>query len=87
MTGPASQQESIRVTIMSLEQAQAKLSELIANLAPGEEVVITKDDQPVARLVGCAESKKRQTGTMTGTVTYMASDFDAPLDDFKEYME
>ncbi|MEO8493528.1 MAG: type II toxin-antitoxin system prevent-host-death family antitoxin [Planctomycetota bacterium] len=75
------------MTIISLEQAQAKLSELIANLAPGDEVVITKDNQPVAQLVGCAEAKKRQLGTMKGTVAYMASDFDAPLDEFKEYME
>jgi hypothetical protein len=30
---------------------------------------------------------RRQLGTMKGTVEYMAPDFDAPLDDFKEYME
>ena len=29
---------------------------------------------------------KRQLGTLRGTVTYIAPDFDAPLDDFKEYM-
>jgi hypothetical protein len=29
----------------------------------------------------------RQAGTLKGTVKYMAPDFDAPLDDFKEYME
>ena len=32
-------------------------------------------------------SKPRQAGTLKGTVKYMAPDFDAPLDDFKEYME
>jgi hypothetical protein len=30
---------------------------------------------------------KRQAGCMKGFVIYMADDFDAPLDDFKEYME
>jgi hypothetical protein len=36
-----------------------------------------------------AESKlpPRQPGTLKGTVLYMAPDFDAPLEDFKEYME
>ena len=29
----------------------------------------------------------RQAGTLKGTVTYMAPDFDDPLDDFREYME
>jgi hypothetical protein len=28
----------------------------------------------------------RQIGTMKGIVTYMADDFDAPLEDFAEYM-
>ena len=31
-------------------------------------------------------TKKRKAGTMKGLVTYMADDFDAPLDDFKDYM-
>lgn len=29
---------------------------------------------------------KRQIGCMKGLVVFMADDFDAPLDDFKEYM-
>lgn len=29
---------------------------------------------------------KRRAGCMKGLVEYMADDFDAPLDDFKEYM-
>ena len=31
--------------------------------------------------------QKRQSGCMKGLVVYMAEDFDAPLEDFKEYME
>lgn len=35
-----------------------------------------------------APRKKRQAGTMKGTfVLPLADDFDAPLDDFREYME
>jgi hypothetical protein len=29
----------------------------------------------------------RRAGTLKGTVKYMAPDFDAPLNDFREYME
>ncbi len=32
------------------------------------------------------KKKKRQFGSMKGLVTYMAPDFNAPLDEFKEYM-
>ena len=28
----------------------------------------------------------RKPGTLKGFITYMAPDFDAPLDDFKDYM-
>ena len=32
-------------------------------------------------------SPVRRAGTLKGTVKYMAPDFDAPLDEFREYME
>jgi len=74
---------------LTVQEAQAKLSELIHNLKPGDEVVITDNDEPVARLVAAEHRPQtaRRPGTLRGTVTYMAPDFDAPLDDFKEYME
>ena len=75
---------------VSIDEARAQLSELIHGLHPGDEVVITEGERPVARLVpaiaGTAR-KKRQLGTLRGTVTYIAPDFDAPLEDFKEYIE
>jgi prevent-host-death family protein len=77
-------------TRISIQEAQTRLSELIRDLHDGAEVVITEHDRPVARLVpaaGAAKRQPRQPGTMRGTVLYMAPDFDAPLDDFKEYME
>ena len=78
------------MTTVSIQEAEAKLSELIRKLKPGDEIVITDNNQPVARLVhavGRPQRKPRQPGTLRGTVTYMAPDFDAPLEDFKEYME
>lgn len=74
---------------VTLEEAQAQLPKLIDELNPGEEIIITRDDRPVARLIAMAKPRKepRQLGTMKGSVLYMAPDFDAPLEDFKEYME
>lgn len=71
---------------ISIDEAQARLSEIISKLHPGEEVVITKNQQPVARLLAVRQQTRRKLGTMQGTVKYMAPDFDAPLNDFKEYM-
>jgi antitoxin (DNA-binding transcriptional repressor) of toxin-antitoxin stability system len=85
-----SSKENEIMTFVTMEEAQANLPELIQKLAVGEEVVITENDQPVARLLASAPvlalKKTRKLGTLQGTVLFMASDFDAPLDDFKEYM-
>ncbi len=75
---------------VTIQEAQAKLPDLIHQLAPGEEVVITENDHPVARLVPTppvAEPRKvPRLGTLRGTVVSMEH-FDEPLDDFKEYVE
>ena len=77
------------MNMVTIEEAQAKLPELIDKLTPGEEVVIIRNEQPIARLVGEPRHvrKPRQPGSAKGKILYMADDFDAPLEDFKEYME
>ena len=75
---------------VSLREAQATLRELVHRLAPGDEIVITENDQPIATLTpmpSVSNAKPRELGTMKGTVLYMAPDFDAPLEEFREYME
>ncbi len=74
---------------LTIVEAQAKLSELIHALTPGEEVIIMENNQPIARLLPAKmlQRQPRRSGTLRGTVLYMAPDFNAPLDDFKEYME
>ena len=78
------------MSTVTIEEAQAKLLDLIHTLQPDQEVVITENNQPVARLIPSnrpTQQKPRQSGTLRGTVLYMAPDFDAPLEDFKEYLE
>ena len=74
---------------VTLEEAKAHLPELIEIFSR-----VKNSSSPATRsrslcLTGAVESLKpeRKLGTMKGSVLYMAPDFDAPLDDFKEYME
>jgi len=73
----------------TVEDMQARLPQILDALARGEEVIITREGKPVGRLTGSAEKAAipHRLGTLKGTVTYMAPDFDASLEDFKEYME
>lgn len=75
--------------VITLEDAQARLKQLIEHLKPGDELIITEHEKPVARLIAAAGTQRqpRKPGSLRGTVVYMAPDFDAPLEDFKEYMQ
>lgn len=74
---------------LTIEEAQARLPELIHNLSPGNEVVITENNQPVAKLV--TELPKPTAGLRPppglgkGFITIVADD-DDHLQDFQEYM-
>jgi antitoxin (DNA-binding transcriptional repressor) of toxin-antitoxin stability system len=54
---------------ITVEEAQARLRELIAGLAPGEEIIITDNQRPVAKLAR-ERLAERKLGTMRGTVRY-----------------
>jgi antitoxin (DNA-binding transcriptional repressor) of toxin-antitoxin stability system len=75
---------------ITLQEAQSHLSEIIDKLPPGEEVIITRDTKPVATIRATPASgpqKKRQLGTLKGSVLFMAADFDAIPEGFEEYVE
>ena len=71
---------------IALETAQLHLAEMIARLLPGEEVILTQGEQPVAKLVRQAPAprKRRQAGSARGQIK-MSADFNDPLPDFAEY--
>lgn len=76
------------MTIVTLEEAQARLPELLKRLQPGEEMTITDQGRPLAQLKKSERTSwPCKAGSYRKTEFWMAPDFDAPLDDFKEYME
>jgi hypothetical protein len=75
---------------MNVDNAQVHLREIIAGLNPGEQlvIVIVQDGERVATLTRRAVRQwPCKAGSARTTTHWMAPDFDAPLDDFREYME
>ena len=71
---------------VTLDEAKARLPDLIEAAIGGSEVVIIRSDRSMVRLVPVTGAKSRpQFGSARGLVT-MAEDFDAPLEDFAGYM-
>ena len=75
------------MSTVTIEEAQANLPALIDTLAPGEEVIITRNQQPVEKLVGQQRfiRQPRQPGSCKGMLTIIVDD-DEHLEDFKDYM-
>ncbi len=75
-------------TTMALEEIKVSIVELVRSLQPGDELILTQDQQPVAKLVTQGGKQPRPApGLGKGSVIYMAPDFDAPIEEMKEYME
>jgi antitoxin (DNA-binding transcriptional repressor) of toxin-antitoxin stability system len=71
-----------------LAAIQLKLSEIVAGMTPGEEVILTADGEPVAIVTRTQRASWPSVpGTAKDRSFWMAPDFDAPLEDFAEYME
>ncbi len=75
------------MTTVTIEEAKANLGALIAELKPGQEILITQADRPVARLVAERPQprKPRKPGSAIGKLTIVEDD-EAHLRDFEEYM-
>ncbi|MCA9972961.1 MAG: type II toxin-antitoxin system Phd/YefM family antitoxin [Anaerolineales bacterium] len=75
------------MTQVTIHEAKTHLSRLIRQVLAGEEVIIARGKEPLVKLVALPEARsKRQIGGAKDVVLFMAEDFDAPLDDFEDYM-
>ena len=54
--------------VVNVHQAKTRLSRLLARVEAGEEVVIARRGEPVARLVGCKPRSKRQPDVLKGKI-------------------
>lgn len=64
---------------MAVHEAQADFLRLLVRVSQGEEVIISQDGQPVARIVPVLKSSvRRRPGSAAGQVV-IHPDFDAPL--------
>ena len=70
---------------VDITEAQRRSLDLIQAAEQGEEVIITRDHHPLIQLVPVQPVARPQFGSARGLFT-IADDFDAPLDDFREYM-
>jgi prevent-host-death family protein len=74
------------MTTITIEEAQGKLAQLIDQLAPGEELVITRNARPIAQLVGLpAEKPHPIRGRGRGKFVILSEDEDH-LKEFEDYM-
>jgi antitoxin (DNA-binding transcriptional repressor) of toxin-antitoxin stability system len=76
---------------VTTDEAKERLPDLMDAAARGETVLIEKEaDQgaQIVQLVALPQQahRKRKAGSAKGLIIHMAEDFDAPLEDFREYM-
>ncbi len=62
--------------VVNVHQAKTQLSRLLAQVEAGEDVVIARRGEPVARLVGCRPQSKRQPDVLKGKIVIPESFFD-----------
>ena len=68
----------LMTNVFSIAEAKAKFPELVERAARGEEIVIRRGGEPVAKLIGYTEPSGRRTlGDLSGQI-WMSDDFDEP---------
>lgn len=70
---------------VTLEEARQQLDELVAEAGRGGEIIITKDQQPVAKL-GAASPRWQAFGLLKGKITFHEGWEEIP-EDFQPYLE
>ena len=73
-------------TIVNMHDAKSSLSKLVKRAAAGEDILIARDGKPIALLTRIpARKRSNPIGVFKGKL-HISDDFDAPLDEFKDYM-
>jgi prevent-host-death family protein len=71
----------------NIAEAKAHFSDLVKKAMLGEEVIISKDNKPLVKLVPVDRPQgPRKPGSGKGQILYVAPDFDATPEVFKDYV-
>ncbi len=76
---------------IDVSQAQSLFPRLLEAVGAGEEVIITRNAEPFAKLslVNSAKAQRKEGDLVYGSakgLMKMREDFDDPIEDFQEYM-
>jgi prevent-host-death family protein len=66
---------------VSIYEAKTRFSELIALVEQGQELVVSRRNRPVARIVPIRDSGKKRIGLLAGRPFRMGKGFDAEMSD------
>lgn len=69
-----------------IEHAAARLAELVHHLKPGDEIVLTDHDRPVARILPSPSTNARRTAGNCKGMLIIHQEDDEHLKDFADYM-
>jgi len=70
---------------VTIADAASRLADLISSLHPGDEITLTSENRPVAKIIPEPASQRRHAGACKGMLVINRED-DEHLADFKEYM-
>ena len=75
------------MTVVNMHEAKTNLSKLVQRAAAGEEIIVAKAGEPVAKIVAytAPPRKPRVPGSMKGKI-WIAPDFDEIPEEFEEYL-
>jgi prevent-host-death family protein len=65
---------------VNIHEAKTQLSRLLSKVAEGEDVVIARSGEPIARIVPIEKRKGRRVLGQDAGRIWIADDFDAPVD-------
>lgn len=65
----------------TIDIREAQLPELLSLALAGNEVILTEDDKPVARLIPVSSPGKTRVAGLNRGAAWISEDFDEPLPD------
>jgi prevent-host-death family protein len=67
------------MTVVTIHKAKTELSKLLARVEAGEEIVIARGDEPIAKLVALTSSEKKTPPRKPGALAHLRGKLPANL--------